>query len=35
MPEIVAFIEKIIANGYAYESNKSVYFNIAEFVKNF
>jgi len=27
VPEIVAFIEKIIKNGYAYESNGSVYFD--------
>lgn len=33
MPEIIRFIEKIIENGYAYESNKSVYFNIEEYRK--
>ena len=31
IPEIVAFIEKIIENGYAYESNGSVYFHIEQF----
>ena len=31
VPEIVAFIEKIIANGYAYESNGSVYFDVQRF----
>lgn len=28
IPEIIAFIEKLISNGYAYESNGSVYFDI-------
>lgn len=28
VPEIVTFIEKIIANGYGYESNGSVYFDV-------
>ena len=31
VPEIVAFIEKIIENGYAYESNGSVYFNVKKY----
>lgn len=31
VPEIIAFIEKIISNGYGYESNKSVYFDIKAF----
>ncbi|KAI5703614.1 hypothetical protein M8J75_014033 [Diaphorina citri] len=31
IPEIVAYIEKIIANGLAYESNGSVYFNVNAF----
>ena len=31
MPEIIRFIAKIIANGYAYEANGSVYFNVAKF----
>ncbi|XP_043255934.1 cysteine--tRNA ligase, cytoplasmic [Colletes gigas] len=33
VPEIVAFIEKIIENGHAYESNGSVYFDVAMFDK--
>ena len=31
VPEIVAYIETIIANGYAYESNGSVYFDVTKF----
>lgn len=31
VPQIVAYIEKIIDNGLAYESNGSVYFNVSEF----
>lgn len=34
VPEIVTFIQKIIANGYGYESNGSVYFNVEAFDKN-
>ena len=35
VPEIVTFIEKIIANGYAYASNGSVYFNIEAYREKF
>lgn len=31
MPQIIKFIEKIIDNGLAYESNGSVYFSVNEF----
>ncbi|GAB0099473.1 Cysteine--tRNA ligase, cytoplasmic [Sergentomyia squamirostris] len=31
VPQIVAFIERIIERGYAYESNGSVYFDVAHF----
>ncbi len=31
LPEIISFIEKIIKNGYAYESNGSVYFDVQKF----
>lgn len=31
VPEIIKFIEKIIANGYGYESNGSVYFDVSKF----
>ncbi|XP_076179076.1 cysteine--tRNA ligase, cytoplasmic isoform X2 [Ptiloglossa arizonensis] len=33
VPEIIAFIEKIIENGLAYESNSSIYFDVATFDK--
>ena len=31
VPEIVAFIEKIIANKFAYEANGSVYFDVIKY----
>uniref|UniRef100_H2ZQZ8 Cysteine--tRNA ligase, cytoplasmic n=1 Tax=Ciona savignyi TaxID=51511 RepID=H2ZQZ8_CIOSA len=31
VPEIVAYVEQIIKNGYAYESNGSVYFSVSQF----
>ena len=33
VPEIIKFIEKIIENGYAYESNSSIYFDTLKFHK--
>lgn len=33
VPEIIKFIEKIIDNGFAYESNGSVYFDVGKFDK--
>ena len=35
VPEIVQFIEKIVGNGYAYESNGSVYFDVRKFSEKF
>ena len=34
MPEIIAYIEQIMKNGYGYASNGSVYFDIEAFKKN-
>ena len=34
VPEIVKFIEQIIDNGFAYESNGSVYFNVDAYQKD-
>ena len=34
VPEIIKFIEKIIKNGYAYESNGSVYFAVENYRKS-
>lgn len=34
VPEIVAFVEQIIANGYAYASNGSVYFDVEAYAAN-
>ncbi|KAH9485083.1 putative cysteine--tRNA ligase [Psilocybe cubensis] len=34
VPEIVSFVERIISNGYAYESEGSVYFNTPAFDKS-
>ncbi len=34
VPEIIQFIQTLIKNGYAYEKNGSVYFDIEEFQKN-
>ena len=31
VPEVVAYIEQIMANGYCYEANGSVYFDTAAF----
>eukprot|EP00736_Rhodelphis_marinus_P011170 Rmarinus@m.2364 len=34
IPEIISYIEKIIENGFGYESNGSVYFNTVDFAKS-
>lgn len=33
VPEIVAYVQRIIDNGLAYESNGSVYFDVSKFDK--
>jgi hypothetical protein len=33
IPEIITFTEKIITNGFAYESNGSVYFDVAKYME--
>ena len=33
LPEIIAYIERILTNGYCYEANGSVYFDTAAFAK--
>ena len=34
VPEIVAFIEGIIKNGFAYEANGSVYFDVMKYISD-
>lgn len=34
VPEIIEYIKKIIAHGFAYESNGSIYFDVQAFDKN-
>jgi len=34
VPEIVAYVQRIIDNGLAYESNGSVYFDVGKFDKH-
>ncbi|KAG8001112.1 Cysteine--tRNA ligase, partial [Nibea albiflora] len=34
VPEIVEFVEKVVSNGYGYESNGSVYFDTSKFDSN-
>ena len=31
VPEVIAYVQRIITNGYGYVSNGSVYFNVAKF----
>lgn len=33
VPEIVAYVQRIIDNGFAYESNGSIYFDVGKFDK--
>lgn len=34
VPEIIAFVQKIISNGFAYDSNGSVYFDVAAYQRS-
>jgi cysteinyl-tRNA synthetase len=34
IPEIITFIEKVISNKFAYESNNSVYFDVSAYKKD-
>lgn len=34
IPEIIDFVQRLVKNGYAYESNGSVYFNVPEYRKS-
>lgn len=34
IPQVIAYVERIIANGYGYESNGSVYFDMTKYVSD-
>lgn len=34
VPEVIAYVQKIVDNGYGYESNGSVYFDVSKFSKS-
>lgn len=34
IPEVVTFIEKLVKNGFAYESNGSVYFDVPAYIES-